>query len=352
LRIKIDCQLFQDETQRSNLAELFLNANRLPHQLLITGGDVGAAHKDRWLDSVGELGPHLEQILVRGRRPELLRKPPEITLEVTNMKDEAIDPTGKTAVVTLERAKDLVRKPLKLWLENGTNDSAFLRTVAPAGEFRTWLESAKEKEWIDYGHGGGSNLGTILRKLDPWSRLRSWAMCDSDCWKPGEVSQQVKIFRSASDADPRGPGELPLPALPLQVLRRRAIENYLPTPALKCWANLRLNTNHEQRKRRLAFAEAAQLLDAHEAPFELRHHYHMEKGFRSEPDKIPEDYGPFREDPVLQQGMGPSIKSVFEDNLQTLETGGSGWLKDAWLEADGDLREEFEDIIESIRRRI
>lgn len=352
MRVIIDHQLFVEPTLTGELVELFHNVNRLPHQLLINGEEEGAAHKDRWLRSVGALAPSLEQILIRGRSPERLRKPPAVTLLVTNQKDEAIDLEGKNAVARLARAKDLVREPLKLWLENGINDSAFLQTVAPAGQFRKWLEDAKDNAWIEYVHGGGSDLGKNLKMLDPWQRLRAWAMSDSDCWEPGRVSPQLQSFRRVSEAKQRGPEELPLPALPLQVLRRRAIENYLPSPALKRWATLRHNTTREQRKTRLTFAKAVDSLDTHAATFRLRHHYHMEKGFRSEPEKIPADYEPFRANEALERGIGPSIKKVFKDNLDTREAGGSGWLSDDWFAPDDELREEFEGIIESIQNRI
>lgn len=138
-----------------------------------------------WLERHGSaLHRHLEQILARERSPEMLRKPPGLVLEVSNERDESISSDGCRAVAHLGRAQEFVGRPLHLWLENGRNDSAFLRAAAPAGEYRRWLEDARTKRWIEYRLGGGSELGPVLEALDPWDRLRAWAMCDADNWEP------------------------------------------------------------------------------------------------------------------------------------------------------------------------
>ena len=354
MRVILDHRLFRSP-HGSDLAELLHNANRLPHQLLVDGDAAGQRAKDSWVaEFPHDVRTRFERIFARGRSPEAVRRPPSVTLEVSNEKSESIEasaPDRLIACAHLERAKDLVREPLQLWLENDRNDAAFLRTVAPAGQYREWLAGAAARRWIEYRHGGGSDLGPKLRALDPWVRIRSWAMCDSDNWEPNVVSRQVETFRRASDAlaSTTGPRR---PAVPLQVLRRRAIENYLPLPGLRYWANDRRGTAREQRLKRTEFVDGVGRLDAHSTPFNLRHYYHMEKGFGAEPAAIPACYDPFRAEPALASGIGSSIKRIYLDNLTVQEHAGHGWLDDAWLAQDTDLRDEAIGIIASIQRRI
>lgn len=355
MRIIIDHRLFRSPQNVSDLVELLLNANRLPHQLGVDGGIVGQQDRDSWVaEHHRSLRSSFERIFARGRSPEALRRPPSITLEVSNEKDESIDPSESEhlkAVAHLTRAKNLVREPLSLWLENDKHDAAFLRTIAPIGQYREWLDGARERGWITYRHGGGSDLGPTLEALDPWERLRAWAMCDSDTWEPDVLSRQVEKFRGASDARFGDPGGH-RPAVPLRVLHRRAIENYLPLPGLRYWANDRRGTRQEQRKARVAFVAAVERLDGYVAPFNLRHYYHMERGFQADSASIPSCYDPFRAEPVLARGIGPAIKKIYADNLAVQEQAGHGWLADAWLAQDTDLRDEAVSIIASVQRRI
>lgn len=355
MKVVLDHRLFQRENAAcvEDLTALLLAANRSPHQLVIDGGVQGRRAWGRWL--VNHHRPVLQRsfadIVDRGRSPEFLRKPPAITLRVSDETDESIDQEGLTASAHSSRAQKLVAMPLMLWLENDDNDSAFLRTVVPAGAFRDWLEHAKAKDWIDYRHGGGSDLKNKLEALDPWKRLRSWAMCDADTWEPELRSTQVANLEAICSGRPAETDDLHRPPLPLRVLRRRAIENYLPMRALNRWANLRPD-KREHSKKQLSFVLSVAKLDAHAARFNLRHHYHLENGFRAEPEKIPADYEPFREDPFLRQGIGGSIKKAYLENLDVRTKGGYGLFQDAWFAEDEHMRAEVVEIIESIRSRI
>jgi len=350
LRVILDHRLFFSEEHVADLTALLLNANSKPHQIIVAGGMAGQTASLAWLERRDSaLCRPLEQILARGRSPEMLRKPPGLVLEVSNERDETISSDGWSAIAHLGRAKEFVGRPLDLWLENGRNDSAFLRASAPAGEYRRWLEDAHTKRWIKYCLGGGSELGRVLEALDPWDRLRAWAMCDADNWEPAYVSAQVRTFRAACAArlDPA-----PRPELPLCVLRRRAIENYLPLRALRRWATLRHGTRSEQRRKRKRFVDKFEGLHADDSDFELRHHYHLERGFKAEPQNIPSAYDPFRVDAVLQEGAGSPIKKIYAEDLEDRNRAGHGWIDDAWWAEDVALREEIVSIIASIQRRI
>lgn len=354
MRVVLDHRLFQREDAAciQDLTALLLAANRSPHQLVLDGGEHGRQGWERWLGAHHRaLQKCFVDVLQRGRAPRFLRKPPAITLQVSDEVDERIDRQGLTACARSSRARHLVDKPLMLWLENDDNDSAFLRTVAPAGAFRDWLEHANSKGWIAFRHGGGSDLKNKLEALDPWERLRSWAMCDADTWEPDKRSSQVTTLEAICVGRPSEADELGNPPLPLRVLRRRAIENYLPMRALKQWANLRPD-KREQSQKQMSFAQAVATLDAHGARFNLRHHYHLQNGFRADPERIPVDYEPFRRDPVLIQGIGDSIKKVYQRNLDVRTQGGHGWIQDEWFAEDENMRDEIEKIFDSIRSRI
>lgn len=245
MKIVLDHRLFLSEepTWVADLTELLLAANRSPHQLVLEGGQRGQRAFAGWVTNHHpSLQTSFMDIVARGRSPRYLRKPPAITVRVSNDIDEVIDEHGKSASARSSRAKALVQEPLKLWLENDESDAAFLRTIAPVGAFRDWLEHARDEEWIAFRHGSGSDLQNKLKALDPWERLRSWAMCDADTWEPDQRSSAVTTLEKVCGSHPAKARDVCAPTVPLRVLRRRAIENYLPMRALHHWANLRPQT--------------------------------------------------------------------------------------------------------------
>jgi hypothetical protein len=348
VRITLDPALFEDSRRSFDLKRLFFAAVERPHQILIGHPERDRKVFEKWLDDQQpDMRERFEQ-LVDHPDPELTRFPPDVRVRVTQAEPERVDEDGRRATASLRRAIDLVGSPLRLVLENGVNDAAFLRKVAPPGEFRDWLAHAKAREWIDPINGGGSSLGSLLVSFSPWQRLRSWALCDAETWLPKSISgtehHQVRGFRKAADHSPR---------VPLQVLERRAIENYLPMPALKKWAFQwpRKGTSREERQLRSAFVEALAPLDAQRARFPLRHHYHLERGFEAAEDEIPPDYVAFRKDAALAKGAGHKVKMIWASTHQDQPGLAADWLQDEWLAADGQ-RAEIQRIIDSIRRRL
>jgi hypothetical protein len=141
--------------------------------------------------------------------------------------------------------------------------------------------------------------------------------------------------------------------VPLRVLERRAIENYLPLPALKKWAYRRKGTTHDERKLRSGFVEAMAPLDAQRPPrarFSLRHHYHLERGFAAAKTEIPPDYDAFRGDTRLAEGLGRHVKEIWASTRRN-QHADADWLEDEWLAADGQ-RPELQRIIASIVSRL
>lgn len=348
MRITIDPALFDDPSRDFHLTNLLCDAVGRPHQLLVgpDGGD--RLVFDQWVGRQGlGLRAPLMALVDYGMDPEFTRAPPGVVIKVSEADAERIDAGGWRATATLRRTIDLVQMPLRIVLENGVSDRAFLRKIAPPGEFRDFLDHAETERWIEYVNGSGSMLGKLLASYDPWQRLRTWAMCDAETWLPTAITKvehhQVVAFRRESEREPR---------IPLEVLERRAIENYIPITALKRWA--RFGKRREERQRRSEFVEALIPLDACRPPharFALRHHYHFEEGFESDPAQIPADYDAFRSDPYLAGGIGSAIKKVWEATRDPQYGTRVDWMDDGWLAADGQ-RPEIQRIIASIKRRM
>lgn len=350
MRITIDTTLFLDDRHSVGLTNLLCGAVRRPHQLLVGPHGRDRVTFEHWLGRQGAgLHAPLRALLDRSLDPEFTRAPPEVALRVSEADDERVDDRGRNATVSLRRAIELTEMPLRLVLENGVNDAAFLRKAAPPGELRDWLEYAVAQRWIEFINGGGSFLHRLLASYGPWQRLRAWALCDAEAWTPRSISgidhRQVATFRTEAARAPR---------VPLEVLERRAIENYIPLSALKRWAHERSGTRREERQRRAHFTEALTPLDARRPPhtrFALRHHYHLERGFGAATDEIPPDYDDFRDDPALASGIGDEIKQIWASTAREPYGSAADWLDDAWLAADGQ-RPEIQRIVASIKSRV
>jgi hypothetical protein len=187
------------------------------------------------------------------------------------------------ARLTAGDALRLAWTPLMLLVENWQNDYAFLRRLARPS-WRSALDEALDKGWLDVGHGGG--LPEIRKRLEAlktasdddvggWvRRLRLWVMFDRDAdrrdrSKPSVESERVRGLCEALRS--------PWPVAAHQ-LHRRSIENYLPKGSLFKWANQARGRELTSRRRKVeAFFDAA-MSDT------MRHYFNMKKGFLGDLD--------------------------------------------------------------------
>ncbi|MFO7563765.1 MAG: hypothetical protein R6X02_14060 [Enhygromyxa sp.] len=122
----------------------------------------------------------------------------------------------------------LLRRPLRLKLENEINDRHFLERTVPAMWRKRW-RTAMSNGWIEPEQGGG--ISEIRRVLinevaaDDCRRLRLWVMFDSDATGPGDVHEEAERTRAACEDV----------GVPYHMLERRMIENYVPEPAMRGW---------------------------------------------------------------------------------------------------------------------
>jgi hypothetical protein len=140
-------------------------------------------------------------------------------------------------------ALSLLARPLRVILENGRNDRAFLLAFADKA-FRRAIVEAERAGWLVFETAGGiGELKLRVESLEEASKdtagrvdlMRAMYLCDSDAREPGIPSPEAQgikqnleriasAFRRASTYFGR-------------VLVRRAAENYAPTSTVLKWAS-------------------------------------------------------------------------------------------------------------------
>lgn len=226
----------------------------------------------------------------------------------------------------LAMALPLLRRPLRLLVEDAPNDGAFLQTVAP-NLWRRRLQEALEKKWVEIGHGGGlSRMRSVAESVRHEDILQLWLLFDSDAREPGQPSRQSEELRHACLRA----------GIPHHQLLRRASENYLPVKALQAWAESS-SGNLRTLRRRKANAFASMSPDH-------RHHYGMKHGFQKDRQEgISAFYGAFADHADLQDGFGRDIASLYRQEHFP--------IREEWLEKDGQYSETLA-MVQSILRRL
>lgn len=148
-----------------------------------------------------------------------------------------ISPNGANSVtgpppwdLNAEAARDIVGRPLRLFLENDESDLRFVASTVPS--FSMW----RDRGWVEPVMGGGSPMKAKIEaaSADSLERWRTFFMFDSDRLHPDELVPgwtppggdgcQGHQFESACAAMPRERWHR---------LERRSIENYLPPVLLQ-----------------------------------------------------------------------------------------------------------------------
>lgn len=232
---------------------------------------------------------------------------------------------GTEPVLTPADALHLLRRPLKLLVENRRNDGAFLQKMLPPSYKQFFLE-ALDKGWLEIENGGG--LGELRRRVESaWTRRdmiecgRMWVMFDSDARQAGAPSKEAQDFLDYCGKELLHPW--PLHA---HMLERRSIENYLPLKSLHGWAAIGGAGEREERRHKVnALAYLSK------KP-ERRAHYNMKSGLLGDLSSERRDF--YRKSKAviddaelpplfqqldlevkrsLQEGFGPAISDLFHD---------------------------------------
>jgi hypothetical protein len=134
------------------------------------------------------------------------------------------EPARDPPRLSIKDACRVASMPLSVWVEDSRSDGSFLRRIADRRRAR--IERLERQGALRFAHGGGATIARQIESLEPLEALRSWVMVDSDresglAALPKKVRDLVDVCRT------RG--------VPLVVLTRREIENYLPLEAVEWW---------------------------------------------------------------------------------------------------------------------
>ncbi|MEO5334833.1 MAG: hypothetical protein H7839_22710 [Magnetococcus sp. YQC-5] len=196
--------------------------------------------------------------------------------------------------LTPPAAANFLDQPLVILLENEFTDTIFLKTV---------LHVLGPKELLDYCHGvpdaihckGVGGIGEIpkhVKKHVQKSRqagvpLRVIVLADSDGTVPGEVSKNAKKVQDICVTH----------NIPCCLLKKRAIENYMPDIIFRQWSSEPTQTNVRPRAEALLRLTPAQ-----------RDHFNIKKGL----SKLPEEKEKQKE---LYISLAPQDRTILENGF-------------------------------------
>ncbi len=262
---------------------------------------------NRWLEEQSLAVRERAELALKSGPEELNRREAGSSrLRITQTSEEIWD--AEVPRLPLASAVELLRRPLRLMVEDQANDGAFLRTVTPEDR-RPALERALADGRIEIVHGGGlPRMTPQIERGSPAEIMRLWVLFDSDAkqspakvWASPDSNGICKVCRERK--------------ITCHQLQRRAAENYLPLEALAQWTHqgerkgrkgelLTRNARKEREKTYLAFKKMSP---------EQRRHYPMKEGFswfKKRKREIPRLFSGLSREPELQTGF-PKIAELF-----------------------------------------
>lgn len=279
-----------------------------------------------WTDTLTPAQRDEIELILDASVERQLRDPPTSVVRVADVEEAEWE--GVVPRLSLRGAVALLRKPLRVLIE-GVHDAAFLHATVPHF-YRARFEDWSKREMLKLEHRGGlQNLGHALEQECEVRerRLRLFVMFDSDARQRGEPhSESRKVARFCKRK-----------ALAHHQLQRRAIDNYIPEPALERW--LKQKHSREFDGKWLPRLQAFRLLTD-----EQRHHYNMKKGLRGDREgaglaDIFDNLVSTKPDQAahLEEGFSPAVAESFQEHIP-----------DAWLAQDGqtpELMQLFENLL-------
>jgi hypothetical protein len=278
-----------------------------------------ALEVNRWLEKQSpEVQERAELALASG--PEMLnrREAGSSRLRITSA---AEDWAADVPRLPLARAVALLRRPLRLMVEDQANDGMFLRTVTPEDR-RPALERALDEGRIEIVHGGGlDRMKPQIERASLAEIMRLWVLFDSDAkqspardWASPDSKKICEICREKKIA--------------CHQLQRGAAENYLPLDALAHWTQL---GERKGRKGELLTGSARKQREKIYLAFkrmspEQRYYYPMKQGFSwftKRQREIPELYSDISRDPELKDGFPKAAELFRQEHFKFHEE----WLR-------------------------
>ena len=299
--------------------DVFTADHHLALMVLLWLGSVGRhrviPHPDRapsylaWLAALDPATARAWTSMVNGSLDREVTKPAHWELVLAATRDAAWQ--RPTPTIPIGEAVDLLLQPYRIVLENNVNDRAFLLALCGRDEAGT-LAEAERRAWLVFEMGGGSAVVPRVHEIRRTEALRRMAsvLVDSDAMRApkrradgtqeshedveGDQARQVR--RAAGDA---------LLGVHLHVLRRRAIESYLPSAALR--RHLGADDRIVAALDRLSPAQ--------------RHHFNMKGGFDKDAPNAARADGLYdslhpRVRERLREGFGVDIAKLFTRSVR------------------------------------
>ncbi len=197
----------------------------------------------RWLLRHGDdLQARIRTVFERGLKEKEFALEPVIEVRCAAQDEWSGESEREASRLSLATASQFLSRPLRLLLENGRNDWGFLKKIVPDHWRERWSR-AVANGWLEQEVGGGIDelrrfIEHQLAQNEP-RRLRTWAMFDSDADAPGNLSASAERTQKACKTW----------GVAYHLLKRRAIENYIPLKTLDEWVWRRPVTHREQARK-------------------------------------------------------------------------------------------------------
>ena len=229
--------------------------------IVISSSDISTLAVQGWLNRQSEQIQDSSRLAIEDG---LLRDAAEnMRLQLSIDDRGAADDDWTTMFLSLESARQLLRKPLNVWFENDLNDGQFLLSTARQ-EVRDRLVEWKEKGWIQFQNAGGiDSIPERSKGLGHLQVIRTMFIFDSDARLPAIPSTSAKMAIDSCRVNDAT----------WHCLERRAIENYIPPGTLKAWASKTDLRGPEGRSLKHAVWAFSRL------SAEQRCHFNLKKGF-------------------------------------------------------------------------
>lgn len=126
-------------------------------------------------------------------------------------------------------------QPLSIVLENGLNDSHFMKAIFRCFDPSKTLSRHEEEGWIRFENAGGcSNVKSFIKSRigylgDKTKFLRCYVLLDGDRRFPADTTPSIKYTQLKNQLTAWG--------VSYHILEKRSMENYLPDEAIMSFSN-------------------------------------------------------------------------------------------------------------------
>ncbi len=218
MQVELASNLFASEVSQLKLLAV-IAYGKVGRHVVLLAPEAEEEYK-KWADRLNlDLKEEIQFVLEEGERIASMRS--MRTIEVSTEED-------------VDKALLTLGYPYRVLLENGLNDGDFILAFSGTAT-RKALKTAKDKGWLLFETGGGVEgveKHLLEIKKQKIARTRFFVLVDSDNKGEGQsdsVKRVLDLIQKLAAEDSQQPKSIGL------VLKRRAIENYLPVEGFKNW---------------------------------------------------------------------------------------------------------------------